>query len=116
VVAAPDAERGLRKLVERCVVEASGELSPAVVETLSRAMLEADPQAEITLALECPACGQRWQALFEIAAFLWNELAAQARRLLHEIDALARAYGWNEREILSLSAVRRQSYLELIEA
>lgn len=115
VVAAPDAAHGLRRLVERCV-EDPCELKPEMVEALSQAMLEADPQAEITLALSCPHCGQSWQALFEIAAFFWNELAAQAQRRLREIDALARAYGWSEREILSLPAVRRQSYLDFIEA
>jgi hypothetical protein len=35
---------------------------------------------------------------------------------LREIDVIARAYGWSEREILGLSARRRQSYLETIGA
>jgi hypothetical protein len=35
---------------------------------------------------------------------------------LREIDALARVYGWSEREILNLPARRRQTYLELITA
>ena len=32
--------------------------------------------------------------------------AAQAERLLLEVDALARAYGWTEPEVLALSAPR----------
>ena len=117
-VAAPDARRGLQRLVDRCVVTAngSGELPPETVEAIGRAMAEVDPQAEILLALDCPGCGQGWEALFDVAAFFWDELAAQARRLLHEIDAIARAYGWTEREILGLSARRRQSYLALLGA
>ena len=79
-------------------------------------MLEADPQAEIILVFSCQGCARRWEMLFDIAHFFWNEIAAEARRLLREIDALARAYGWSEREILSLSARRRQSYLELVAA
>jgi hypothetical protein len=121
VVAAPDEAHGLRLLVERCVIEVNGDvadrsrdLPSGIVEALSRAMLGADPQAEITLALKCPDCAHEWQMLFDIADFFWNELAAQARRLLREIDTIARAYGWSEREILNLSARRRQSYLELI--
>jgi hypothetical protein len=51
--------------------------------------------------------------LFEIGTFLWTELAAQAKRLLREIAALARVFGWSEAEVLSLSATRRQIYLEL---
>jgi hypothetical protein len=29
------------------------------------------------------------------------------------VDVLARAYGWSERQILSLSHARRQAYLEI---
>jgi hypothetical protein len=79
-------------------------------------MLEADPQAEIILRLTCPACGHQWELLFDIADFFWTEIAVQAQRLLREIDTLARAYGWTEREILSLPAQRRQSYLEMLAA
>ncbi len=92
------------------------ELSAETIETLSRAMLEADPQAEITLRLTCPACAHEWDLLFDIAEFFWREISAQAQRLLREIDALARAYGWSEREILSLPAQRRQTYLEMLVA
>jgi hypothetical protein len=118
VVAAPDARQALRSLVELCVISppSPNELPNKTVNALSAAMLEADPQAEIALVLECPSCGHRWQALFDIADFFWNELAAIARRLLREIDVLARAYGWSEREILRLPARRRQTYLELITA
>jgi hypothetical protein len=118
VVAAPDEAQGLRRLIERCVIEpgSPNELPNEIVEALSQAMLEADPQAEIIISLSCPGCGRRWELLFDIAQFFWNEIAAQARRLLREIDALARAYGWTEREILSLPAQRRQTYLELAAA
>jgi hypothetical protein len=86
------------------------------VETISQALLEADPQAEIRLDFTCPACAHEWELLFDIAEFFWTELSAQAQRLLREIDALARAYGWSEREILNLPAQRRQTYLELVTA
>jgi hypothetical protein len=52
--------------------------------------------------------------LFDAGSFFWSELGAWARRLLHEIHSLARAYGWSESEILTLSPARRQAYLELI--
>jgi hypothetical protein len=123
VVSESDSTTGLRRLVERCVVEITGsaatsarDLPAEFVAGLSHAMLEADPNAEINLALKCPDCGHAWHTLFDIADFFWDEISAQAKRLLREIDALARAYSWSEREILSLSARRRQSYLELIES
>jgi hypothetical protein len=93
-----------------------GELPAETVEALSRAMIEAAPEAEIILRLTCPACGHEWDLLFDIAEFFWREISAQAQRLLREIDTLARAYGWTEAEILSLPAQRRQTYLEMLAA
>lgn len=113
VVAAPDEKEALRILLRRC----AGTDSPnESAEALSEQILAADPQAEITLQLHCPACAHRWGLLFDIADFFWMEISAQAQRLLREIDALARAYGWTESEILRLPAQRRQTYLELIAA
>jgi len=118
VVTAPDEAQALRRLIERCGIEpgSPNELPNEIVEALSQAILEADPQAEIIISLSCPDCGRYWELLFDIAHFFWNEISAQAQRLLREIDALARAYGWTEREILSLPAQRRQTYLELVAA
>ena len=79
-------------------------------------MLKADPRAEIIISLGCPNCEKHWELLFDIAHFFWNEIAAQAQRIVYEIDALARAYGWTEREILSLPAQRRRTYLEMLAA
>jgi len=108
-------------LVQRCVLEATrdgvpltaSELPAAVVTRLARRMSECDPQAEVFLDLRCPTCDHAWQALFDIVAFFWAELAAQARRLLREVHILARAYGWSEADVLNMSARRRQFYLEM---
>lgn len=118
VVSASDASDGLHRLIVRCIIEVDprNELSSEDIEALARAMLEADPHAEIILVFSCPGCARRWEMLFDITHFFWNEIAAEARRFLREIDALARAYGWTEREILGLSTRRRQSYLELVAA
>jgi predicted RNA-binding Zn-ribbon protein involved in translation (DUF1610 family) len=117
-IAAPDQSRAVRRLIEQCVIEPRlpEELSGDVLQALSHAMAKADPQAEILISLGCPNCGKDWDLLFDIAHFLWNEIAGQAQRLVHEIDALARAYGWTEREILSLPAQRRRTYLEMLAA
>ena len=115
----PAAARNL--LVQRCVLEAShdgvpvvgNELPAEAISRLTRRMAECDPQAEVLLDLRCPACEHGWQALFDIVAFFWAELAAQAKRLLREVHTLARAYGWRETDILNMSARRRQFYLEM---
>jgi hypothetical protein len=92
----------------------STELPPAVVQQLSAQLAEMDPQAEIILTPICPACGHSWQVLFDIVTFFWTELSGQARRLLQEVYRLARAYGWSEADILAMSPLRRQFYLELV--
>jgi len=109
-------------LAQRCLVSAviEGEelattvLPEAVISLLATQIARHDPQAEIELALVCPACGQTWPLLFDIATFLWNKWDVQARRLLREVHLLASAYGWSEIDILNLSAERRQFYLELV--
>ena len=50
----------------------------------------------------------------DIASFFWSEIHSWAQRALREVATLARAYGWREADILSMSARRRQAYLEMI--
>jgi len=117
-----DVERARDLLVQRCVVQArQGEVDVAaealpqtVIAALAERMAEIDPLSEMELDLRCPACAHRWPVILDIVSFLWTEIAAQARRLLGEVDALARAYGWPESDILALSARRRQLYLEMV--
>src|SRR5512146_875329 len=109
-------------LLTRCLLGASrdgesvsaGDLTDAAIEQMAARMSECDPQAETLLELNCPACGHRWQAVFEIGSFLWAEIGAEAKRLMREVHTLARAYGWREADILSLSPARRQFYLEMV--
>lgn len=122
--ACADADSARRVLLQRCVAraEVAGDtldisaLSSGVLAALAQAVAARDPQAELLLALECPACGAGWQASLDIAGFLWQELEVSARRIWREIHLLARAYGWRENDILALSAARRQRYLDLIES
>jgi hypothetical protein len=116
-----DVAAARRALAGRCILEAdmkgadlmAGGLTDELLALLGAEMSARDPQAETLLDLACPACGGRWQTLFDIADFFWAEVAAEAKRLLREVDALARAYGWREADILALSPKRRQAYLEL---
>ena len=94
----------------------AAELTPEEVGGLAKAREEHDPQAEVVLTFTCPACQHGWQALFDVGTFFWTEVASAARRLLREVDALARAYGWSEAAILALSPARRQAYMEMAEA
>jgi hypothetical protein len=110
------------RLLARCVLDArdasgekvSAELLPShVAAAIAREMAVADPGADVELDLTCPACEHRWQAVFDIAGFLWKEIQAWAQRALRDVHCLARAYGWREADVLALTPTRRQIYMEL---
>jgi len=107
-------------ILERCVTGIAGpdgatprSLPESVVSAIAASMSEADPRAEFLIDLVCPACNAGWEASFDIVSALWVHVSTHARRLILEVDALARAYGWRESEILALSPNRRATYLEL---
>jgi len=109
-------------LFERCAIRIEkdgrdltpGDLTEEAARAVSDAMEAVDPGADLRLRLACPGCSHRWEATLDIGSFLWRELGAWAARALHEVHVLASAYGWSEREILGLGAVRRRTYLELV--
>lgn len=114
-----DASAARQCLLERCVLGIDGKpgmdalaLPMDVQAELATAMAAADPQADLQLDCACPECAHRWQPLFDIATFLWQELHAWALRLLRDVDTLARTYHWSEFDILAMSPRRRQAYLE----
>lgn len=79
-------------------------------------MANADPLADIQLALTCASCGESFSSPFDIVSYLWTEIEVWALRILSDVDTLARAYAWSERDILNLSPLRRQFYLERVGA
>lgn len=109
------------RLIARCVAEvrragtstAVAELPEPLLAALAARMEVLDPCADISVALTCPGCSASWQAQFDILGYLWAEITVHARRLLREVDALARAYGWREADILALSSRRRRAYLDI---
>ncbi|MFI5793141.1 hypothetical protein [Streptomyces sp. NPDC051677] len=111
----PMAPRARRSLLRRCVVHVSPpveELPDEVLEDVARRLPELDPGADTVLVLNCPQCEHRWEAALDIGDHLWVEVSGYARKLLHEVHSLARAYGWSEADVLSVSPARRQFYLE----
>jgi hypothetical protein len=94
---------------------AAAELPPALIDALDQKMSLADPQGEIGLHLRCAECEADWRAPFDIVSYLWSEIDAWAIGLLRDVHRLARAYGWPEADILALSPVRRQCYLDMLD-
>jgi HD-GYP domain-containing protein (c-di-GMP phosphodiesterase class II) len=104
-----NADEGARAIAAACVVDPPEDLDTS---TLAAEMARIDAAADIWLDLECASCGATWPVRFDIVSSFWAELAAHARRLLREVDVLARRYGWSESQILALSAMRRSFYLD----
>jgi hypothetical protein len=111
-----------RQLLERCVQAARcrgrkrafSRLPARVLDVVVERMSEADPQANVQTALSCRHCAHRWQAIFDIVSFFWDELGSWVRRMLLDVHVLASAYGWREPDVLALSPWRRQYYLQLV--
>jgi hypothetical protein len=109
-------------LLDRCVLACIREgdhvpvreLPAPVLDALSQRMEALDPGASVSFALDCPRCATRWQAPLDIGEMVWQKVRAAAERLLLDIDVLARAYGWTEREVLRLNPLRRAAYLQMV--
>ena len=117
-IAEADPKQAREILLSRCVRGEAGGAEAMMRNEDESALLagrlsDLDPLAEVLVDLRCELCGERWQALFDIVTFFWNELHARSRRLLQEIDLLARTYGWTEGEVLRMSEQRRGLYVEM---
>ncbi|GLW46336.1 hypothetical protein Stsp02_19980 [Streptomyces sp. NBRC 14336] len=105
-----------RALVRRSVLSVSphvDDLPDAALDALAPRLAELDPGADTVLTLDCPQCEHRWEAALDIAEHVWTDVSGYAHRVLHDVHALAQAYGWSEAEVLSVSPARRQFYLEV---
>ena len=113
-----------RRLLQQCLLDAHqngkqiriDQLPGDVIDVVVEHMAEADPQADVQLALSCLSCEHRWNVTFDIVTFFWSEIDAWVQRTLREVHCLASAYGWREADILAMSAWRRQFYLQTVGA
>jgi len=106
-------EAARRLLLDRCVRWTRETLPEDVADGVEAAMESVAPAGAVEMAIRCGECGALTTAALDLPALLWAEVEAQATRLLHDVDALARRYGWNETDVLALSPRRRAAYLEL---
>ncbi|HWO11090.1 MAG TPA: hypothetical protein VNN80_16460 [Polyangiaceae bacterium] len=110
-----------RELLSRCI--AGLELDPgtpaelrALAEQFSQEVEQHDPLASIAFPLRCTGCETPWRASLDPVEYIWQEVSQRVRVLIHEVDAIARVYGWSEREILSLTPARRRLYCDQVRA
>jgi len=108
-------EDAVRTLLERIVLEAPRGLdATAYADAVGAACEARDPLGVVDVELVCPTCGTADRPALDISQWCWALADAHARRLLDEVHVLASAYGWSEREILSLGPRRRSFYLECV--
>jgi hypothetical protein len=114
-------EAAVELLAERCLesVEGLEEGAPPpprdeLLSTLSAALAEADPQAEILLELPCPECGETFTARFDALEHLLAELGTKRQGFYQQVHTLALHYHWGEAEILALTPRKRRLYLDLL--
>ena len=115
-------EAGRALLLSRCVTSVQRDeidqdvatLPANVIAALTAHMADADPQADVQFDLNCPVCQHRWLAAFDVMAYLWSAIGRWASRVVRDVHVLASNYGWSETDILSMTAARRQMYLNLI--
>lgn len=111
-----------KKLLTDCVLEVqqeagqykAGELPGEVLEILDQRMAMEDPQADIRMKLTCPGCSHTWESQFDIVNYLWTEIDNWARHILQDVAILAATFSWTEAQILNMSPLRRQLYLDII--
>jgi uncharacterized tellurite resistance protein B-like protein len=116
LMARADPERAGDLLFERCVIAVEDGAAPdraTLRALLAERMPVLDPQAETILDVACPSCGAETSTLIDAASLIFQHMAS-GRRLLSEIDRIARVYHWSEAEILAMPVARRRAYLDLI--
>jgi hypothetical protein len=126
VLAVADPEAAAELLLRRCLLQLGAgdgqaaivtpetDLPEAVRRELPALLSRLDPQAELLLSLTCPACGHPFSALFDAAAYLFQEVASRAASLYREVHLLAFYYHWSEAEIMGMTSVKRRRYLDLL--
>jgi hypothetical protein len=94
----------------------ASDLPDAVIDAIEHLLEERDAAVAMSLQVHCEACGQKWDAPFDVASYLWTEIERWASHLLWEVHLLARAYAWKESDLLAMSPWRRRRYLEMLDA
>ena len=104
------------EIIKNCCLSNSdknGEFSSEFIEVILRAFEKKCMASNISYNLQCTECSEEWQALFDIPFYLWKEIDHWAKQFLNQVYLLAKHLGWSENEIISMSAERRNYYLQL---
>jgi hypothetical protein len=114
LAAALGASEPRRALALRLRVAGELPLDDEQLAVVEAALADADPAAQIDIALACDACGSAFDAPLDIAECLWLDVSRRAQQTLDDVHQLASAYGWSEAEVLAVPPARRQHYLQRV--
>jgi hypothetical protein len=104
-----------RAVVARCACQA-GPIPDDATHRLEALFDALDPAANIVVAIACSGCARPIAASVDLADFVARDLDRTVEALFHEVDRLARAYGWSEAAILALPPGRRRRYVAMVDA
>lgn len=82
---------------------------------IDRVLNETDFLTTLEIEARCPACAAVSSFAVDLEAELLAVLNRERPRMLDEIHRLAKAYHWNEAEIMNLPVARRREYLHRVE-
>jgi hypothetical protein len=113
---APDDAEAEEQLLLRCLGMDAPVLSASTMQAARAHFEQLHAANELRCVLHCPQCGSETAYELDLEHFVWREAQHAARRLIADIHTLALGYGWREQDIAAMSAMRRQTYLELLDA
>jgi hypothetical protein len=111
-----EAEAAPAALAARCRLDDGEPFTGPEVDALAHRFEALDPAADVAVGIDCAACGSAYTATVDVAGFVAHALDRLVHGLYRDIDALARAYGWSEADILALPPARRHRYVVMVAA
>lgn len=99
-------------LLSRCT---EGGEWPEGLAAFEELLEQVAPLLDLELLATCAECNYVHTVQFDIQSYVLGAIVAERRRLLTEINRIARAYSWSLDEILALTRSDRRQLVELIE-
>lgn len=112
LAAALGSDNAALTLARTCVQ--SADLSEEQWQLVDAALDQIVPSLDGMVGGLCPECGASMQLRLDPCSYVMAELRDLFAGIYYEVHLLARAYGWNEVDILSMDRSRRIKYAHLI--
>jgi hypothetical protein len=81
---------------------------------IEQAMSRLAPEVSRIITGQCPTCGSALSMTLNVPQLVVDEFRRSASTLHDDVHLLAQAYHWDEKTILAMPRVRRQTYSDRI--